>query len=586
MNLATIPVADGWSEWFDVMISIEMLDTGYMNTYYYINGAYCGMYSRDLSKADRDGRYLNPKEIEVFQFSGWTYAANTGVMFDDLVFGYTAGGHNVFDGQYHKLTETTCGEKSTCVCGWTGYTLAHDLTEATCGAPATCKGCGMTVGSALTHNNLTVSANNGVVTYNCADCGKQYVLDGGMHDINDMAVTNSDNSHTYTLTDGVYSVINSGTANGQHQFWVPGQTESAELAGFTNANNALGFLSFSVNTKDSHNTGVEFKVNANRGQSDWNGPTSNGWSDSSVGVFKVKPHAADATSVELTGYNGASLGSIAITGTDGWTGWIDVVVKMQLTSDNKISVDYYINGAFFKNVTADMVIHTYEINSLYICGRNAGEGEGYELKDVYFGYTLNGLQEVKEPFYTEEIAAEDVTSETLKTLVASKIKQYDQCTAVNTQGGTPVYVLAEKDGAEVEALYFSRTYAWAGTEAEQFSEFRFAVNGEQAGPAATKISFDYKIDGTVEKNERYQFTDLKGEKFYADAYVQVKTPATHELATDNYPELSGTDLVLDGEWHTMTYTFDEPLVIIDILLNLYHFQGEFLISNLVIEYAE
>ena len=233
-----------------------------------------------------------------------------------------------------------------------------------------------------------------------------------------------------------------------------------------------------------------------------------------------------------------------------------------------------------------MPIYTNKISSFYINGYTKGDDTGYYLDDLAFGYTLNGLQEVEEPFYNSEIAAEDVTSETLKTLVSSKIKQYDQCTEVNKQGGTPVYVLAEKDGAEVEALYFSRTYAWAGTEAEQFSEFRFAVNGEQAGPAATKISFDYKIDGTVEKNERYQFTGLKGEKFYADAYVQVKTPATHELATDNYPELSGTDLVLDGEWHTMTYTFDEPLVIIDILLNLYHFQGEFLISNLVIEYAE
>ena len=79
------------------------------------------------------------------------------------------------------------------------------------------------------------------------------------------------------------------------------------------------------------------------------------------------------------------------------------------------------------------------------------------------------------------------------------------------------------------------------------------------------------------------FRSLKGNKFFADAYVQIKTAAKHELAGDNYPELSGTDLVLDGEWHTMSYTFDEPLEIIDILINLYHFQGEMLIANLKLD---
>jgi hypothetical protein len=198
---------------------------------------------------------------------------------------------------------------------------------------------------------------------------------------------------------------------------------------------------------------------------------------------------------------------------------------------------------------------------------------------MVFGYVAD------ESFYNEEIAAENVTSATLKTIVAGKLKQCDQCTTVNAQGGTPVYVLANKDGAQVEALYVSRTYAWTGSEAEDFTEFRFAINGEaKTGPKVTGISFDYKIEGTVEKNAEHQFTGLKGEKFYADAYVQIKTAANHELAGDNYPELSGSDLILDGEWHTFTVTFDEPLQLVDFLLNLYHFQGKLLISNIVVEF--
>ena len=584
LNLTTIPVdGDGWSEWFNVMIVIEMTKEEYINVYYYINGALCGTDSRDLNNPG-GYRTLNPKKIEALQISGWTYAPKTGIVFDDFYFGYTAGGHNTLDGQVHKLTETTCGEKSTCVCGWTGYTVAH--TFATDCAPA-CSVCGLANAHATAHANLVATANGDDVSYVCSDCGYCYnVKADNLHTLATGNVGNATTSGIYDFTykpsENYLSFINNGTdANAQHQIWIPGMTESPKLAGFTNANGSVGFLSFSVNAKDHHNTGIEFKVNANRGQTDWNGPTNNGWSDSSVGIFKLKPWAADATSVALTGYNGADLGSIAINGENGWTGWIDVVIVMYLNTDNTITVEYYLNGSLFKTLHANFVIHTFEINSLYVNGRTNGQGQGYELKNFYFGYTNAGMSQYQAPLYKEVIAAENVTDEALKTIVASKIKQCDQTSAPNVEGGTPVYVLAEgKDGNDVEALYISRTYAWT-TETVHFTEFRFAVNGEnKSGPATVSFSFDYLVRGTVETNDRYTFTDLEGNTFSSDAYVQVKTATNHALAGDNYPELSGTDLILDGEWHTMTYTFDEPLIIIDILLNLYHFQGELLIANL------
>ena len=580
INLGTIPVTeDGWSEWFNVMIVIEMTKEEYINVYYYINGTLCGTDSRDLNNPG-GYRTLNPKKIEALQMSGWTYVPNTGIVFDDFYFGYTSNGHNTLDGHVHKLTETTCGEKSTCSCGWTGYTVAHTFASAC--APA-CSVCGLANEHAATHTNLVPTAVSDGVAYVCSDCNYSYTVKStnghNLGDISDLSVR-TEYERTYDGTS--FKLINLGTANAQHQFWIPGQTESPKFAECSNANESTVFLSFSINAKDHHNTGIEFKVNANRGTSQWETSTGagDGWSKSSVGVFKIKPTTADATTVALGGYNGADLGSIAITGENGWTGWIDVVVVMHLNKDNTITVEYYINGSLFKTLHADFVIWTYEINSLYVNGRT-NEGQGFELKNFFFGYTNEDATEYKAPFYKSEIAKEDVTNEILKSVATNKIKQWDQSDAHNVHTGTPVFVVADKDGQDVQGLYFSRTTPWVGDEKEQFSEFRVSTDGSKK---ATSISFDYKIDGTVETNDRYTFTDLNGNKFSADAYVQIKTPSAHPLAGDDYPELSGTDLILDGEWHTMTYTFETPLEIINILFNLYHFQGELIIANLEVEY--
>ena len=592
INFGVIPAGeDGWTEWFNVMMVIEMTDNGYLTIYYYINGEFVGSDSRDLNNPGGN-RTLNPKKIEALQISGWTYAANTGIVFDDFYFGYTVEGHNTLDGKVHKLTTgATCGDKSICSCGWEGYTTEHDFTEATCGAPATCKGCGMTQGEALTHNSLTVQVEGENVKYYCADCNKYYLLDGGMHDIGDI----SDPGHSGYVKeyDGkVLSFINDGTAeNVQHQIWVPGQTVSPDLAGFTNANNATGFLSFTINSKDNHNTGIEFKVNANRNTDKWDNPNSSAgaWSDSSVGIFKIAPHKDSDTTVALTGYNGAALGRWTMTGTDGWTGEMNVVIKIQLKTDNTVSIDYYINGEYFASVKADMVIWTYDISSLYVNGRTNAAGEGYILSNLYFGYTLNGLndapvvEEPEEPFYKNEISKDEVENELLKAIVTNKIKQWDQSSAHNNHNGTPVYVIADRNGEDVQALYFSKTTPWVGDEGEQFSEFRVDVDGSKK---ATGLTFSYKANGSVEKNDRYTFTDLEGKTFQVDSYVQIKTPANHPLATDNYPELQNTEFVFDGEWHDVTVVFPEPLEIINVLMCLYHFQGELLVADLEVQFAE
>ena len=568
---------DGWSGWIDVKVILAMNPTtGNLEAYYYINGKY-------VTKGEKKVTTTNQR-ISCVYFNANILTAGDGFKIDDIAFGHTIGGHNIFDGKAHYYTKAAenCGEKSTCVCGWEGYTIAH--TYAT-DCQTNCSVCNAVRTNTAPHANLTPAVNGETVTYTCSACNYAYTLDGGMHDINDCNVVKS-TGYTVDTTDGI-SLINTDGGTLQYEIWVPGQTESADLAGFTNANNATGITSFRVNVKNTRTPNqVEFKVNANRNTGDWDNPnsTSGAWSDSSVSLFAFSS-IADGK-VTISGYNGASVGTVDITGEDGWTGWMDVVIKIQLYSDNTVAIDYYINGKHIATIKNDMVIWTNEINSMYINAYTCNAGEGVKIDDFYFGYTTNGMTKVEAPeapFYKEVIAAEDVTNEILKAVATNKIKQWDQSSAHNNSNGTPVYVVADKNGEDVQALYFSKTTPWVGDEGEQFSEFRFNLDSSKK---VVSFSFDYKIDGTVETGHRFTFTDFDGTTFYSDAYIQVKTPAKIEAAGDDYPELKGTDLVLDGEWHTMTYTFENPQALLNILFNLYHFQGELLVANFVVNYED
>ena len=182
--------------------------------------------------------------------------------------------------------------------------------------------------------------------------------------------------------------------------------------------------------------------------------------------------------------------------------------------------------------------------------------------------------------YTE-ITKDQVTSTTLTTVVESKIKQMDQGTEGTSngyftkEGGTAKYVLAMKDGAQVEGLYFSRSVPWAflegtvdrGTENSGYSEHRYALDKTTV---ITSISFDYIIDGTCGEHEE------NGEGIF-----QIR------LADGTYVDtVYGNDtFVEDGQWHTFTWENTDSQLIDLFLFKLYAFQGEFVIANLVINYA-
>ena len=373
--------------------------------------------------------------------------------------------------------------------------------------------------------------------------------------------------------------------------WLPnGSAGNNDFEDFSTAKQAVGVFSISLNAYMSMSNGLKAQF------VDTDARATDIWRDGSTEEFLVIPMPSGGV-VTVTGWCG-ELVKFNVSDNDMWTGWFDIDVGIVMTSDGNITLYYYINGVYVGNATKVLKTVAKKIDGVYFNGYTSEAGSGFMFDNVAFGYSIpkstnnsdifqgegytggdqggnQGGTDVEEDFYIEEIDQSQVTNSILKAVVNGKFKQCDQCTERNKQGGTPVYVTADKNGETVQALYVSRTYAWTGSEEEDFTEFRFDCVGK-----VISISFDYKIKGTVEKNEKHLFTDLDGNKFYADAYLQIKTPTKHAGAGDDYPELSGTDFNLDGEWHTLTYTFTEPTEIINILINLYHFRGEMLIANI------
>ena len=74
--------ADGFTEWFDVTVGIELTENNIITLHYYINGEYVttasGAFNLALGKID--GVYFQIK----------SHAVGTGVKFDDVSFGYVS----------------------------------------------------------------------------------------------------------------------------------------------------------------------------------------------------------------------------------------------------------------------------------------------------------------------------------------------------------------------------------------------------------------------------------------------------------------------------------------------------------------
>ena len=641
--------ANNFTGWVDVKIAIELNgEFDQITLHYYIDGQHVYSMSKTLTTLT--------DSINSVYMSGYSQAKGSGVMLDDVAFGFTANGEYEFDTCKHTYVDPTCttnkycstcgyvesgplghrGGEATCsvlaVCDYCHESygeFAHKMSEATCYHASVCEYCNMTVGSLAPHN-LVLTKELNKLKYSCSMCGAHYYVDTYYYldgtDYKNMtpgafiekSYTHNNGYPVIVEKDGnkYYELINEKgldeyTLNhNKAEVWLPAGHPNAEagyFTGFSAANNATGFLSFKVDANMDVSTDP-FKIQL----IDHNvrSLSNNFWSDGALeAVFILSTPVANGTKkvVNLTGWSKVDLGTIEVN-EDGFTGWIDVKIALVMNSNNTVTAHYYINGEYVNSGTVDNKIITGEITAAYFFGKTNALGCGFRLDDLALGYTANGELvpgitpeepivpdvpvEPDEPedldysFSYNEVSESSIKNAALKTVVRSKIKQWDQSAGHNVHNGTPRYVVVTRtDGTKYEGLYFSRTTPWLGDETEQFSEFRLAVNSEQPGAYVTKITFDYIIRGSVEKNERYEFTDLEGNKFFSDGYVQVKTPQNHPLAGDNYPELSGTDFKCDGAWHTMTIDFGaNGLEIIDILINLYHFQGEFIMANLNIEY--
>ena len=634
--LADIEVgADNFTGWVDVKMAIQL--NGEFNqatVYYYIDGKFVHSVSFEITTLT--------KSINSVYISGYTSAKGSGLMLDDVFFGFTPNGVYEFDTCKHTYVEASCTTNKYCsTCGYIesgalGHsggeascdTLAicaecgesygdyqHNMSEATCYSASVCADCGKTVGSLKPHD-LVLTAETNMLKYSCSMCGAYYYVDTYYY-----LDGTSTHGMTHGLKEGFNATIVEDGANKYYEMikvnsdksvkgevWIPkGQTDgSLELfTGFTTANNALGFLSFKVDANmDVAAEPLKVKLVDTNARSLGDKFWTEGSLVDDILILNTAENIGGVKTVSVTGWDKITLAKVEV-GEDGFTGWIDVKIAIVLKDDDTITLHYYINGEYVASATKEMTIKTKALSSVYFYGKCLAEGTGYRLDDIAFGYSVGkemvpgktpdtpdtpDTPEVPEnldkTFEYTEINKEQVESYHLKQILAAKMKQWDQCASFTADGGTPKYVLAKRaDGSEVEALYFSRKSAWTGSENTQFAEFRFQINGGQPGAYVTKITFDYIINGKTGTGNTQIFTDIYGNKFTSDAYVQVKTNGKHDLAGDDGPEFQEPTFILDGAWHTMTVDLgSDGLEILLLYLNFYKFEGEMMISNLSFEY--
>ena len=325
----------------------------------------------------------------------------------------------------HNYADATCTLPGTCtVCGDAqGEPLGHTFADATCEAPKTCtvEGCGATEGEPLGHKGGTAGCSTraicevcnkpygntaghtlgyehsaGKVTYTCTVCSAAFTtdtnfwFDGSTEDLQGNSTTNYDRGFTAT-EDGrpelvtkddnsYYQLLKKDDVDQQYQIFVPHGNKFDGFADFSCANNAIGFVAFKVNV---YTTNVaspfDLKLLDARGTSDWD------WGKTAFTAFQIT--APSNGSVTVKGYGGKEIGTLPV-GEDKWTGWVDVVISIQLNSDNTMALNYYVNGENLGSITSVMAIATHKIGAIYFSGRTAELGSGFMIDDLAFGYSV------------------------------------------------------------------------------------------------------------------------------------------------------------------------------------------------------
>lgn len=198
--------------------------------------------------------------------------------------------------------------------------------------------------------------------------------------------------------------------------------------------------------------------------------------------------------------------------------------------------------------------------------------------DEYVETTAEDLVIPKKRIADETTASVvDETSEDLiNKAVADKVKQVEQT--------APTFVkILNKNGVEVQAIYLSRTAAWGenvanGDNNYSFSEFRIPVSGKIAS-----ISFEYKlVDFNPEDLCACSGLAAGDKNLGMKSFLEYKHD--NDYTNETKATYGASCFVADGEWHT--FSFDHEMSgMQNILFKIHHFQGEFVVTNIVVTLA-
>lgn len=323
----------------------------------------------------------------------------------------------------HNFAPATCTTPATCIregCGVTeGDPIPHDMLAPTCVSPSVCSyGCGYSEGELGTHV-LTHSYDGYDLKFVCSACEvafelEDYVYVNGKNHVGMVGLTNSGNytvdpgTQNPAIVDGHYELINTTGKRGQMQLWIPDSNSHDDLAGFSAENNAVGFVSFKLNTYITDKTNFAIRLVDNT----YRNTSSFGWPKHSIIALTIKQAKTvdGVTTTVLTGMNGDTIATL--TSENKFTGWVDFTLGIELdSSTNQITLHYYINGKIVSTYSETFTIETGKINAIYMTGYSSEVGSGIMLDDIAFGYAANGEWKYDdcEHNYVDEIVAPTCT---------------------------------------------------------------------------------------------------------------------------------------------------------------------------------
>ncbi len=300
---------------------------------------------------------------------------------------------------------------------WDDGVITREASANTC-APGTvaytCQECGLVrneiIESEITHGAITYSYDGANVTYSCNDCGSTYTpgtgyfLDGSGYTgiIGSGNASNYDTataSHQPKNDNGYYTLTNNTGNSGDLALWVP--SIAPQLSGFDSGTKSIGFASFQINALTEDGINFHF-VDTSSGAEQW----SSGWYlEDSFLTVSAPTTSGGKTTVKLIGWDGMVLKEVQIKDKSTFTGWIKVMIFIELdpgtsssADDDTITLHYYIGdgqsrdtaNTYVCSVTKSLTTSTSAINSIYISGSTSKLGSGIMLDDIGFGFTSNG----------------------------------------------------------------------------------------------------------------------------------------------------------------------------------------------------